>query len=209
MSKFKVGDEVAIAAVVKITGIQNCATGAVTYQTDRGFCIHEVLMDEIALSAKPTERLMGREEPKPTTQPAPKFKVGDRVKTEYDVGTIVEIQHDDMPFLVLHDTWNEGHNAKAFAPHLRLTGERSEWFEERDITLIPNESPVPEPKYYTGKVFCAGCETGSEWAYKDLIGRVFRVNNGKAEWLSFDSGYVSFEDVKNRNASGRWFEVKE
>lgn len=47
MSKFKIGDEVAIAAVVKITGIQIGKAGTVTYATDRGLCIPETFFIEI------------------------------------------------------------------------------------------------------------------------------------------------------------------
>lgn len=69
MAKFKVGDEVAIAALVKITAIQQLTSGKVTYATDRGFCIHEVLMDEIALTPKEPKA----EEPAPAP---PKFYTG-------------------------------------------------------------------------------------------------------------------------------------
>lgn len=165
------------------------------------------------------DRLMGREEPQliaigdthyGAQKPAPKFKVGDRVKTEYGVGTIVEIQHDDMPFLVLHDTWNEGHNAKFFAPHLRLTGERSEWFEERDITLIPNEFPAPEPKYYTGKVVMLDAE-GCPFCKTLYLGKIFEFKDG----ICTDEAFVgkrlfkSFDDFKGTMHSESWVEVKE
>ena len=83
------------------------------------------------------DRLMGREEPKPAPQPAYRFKVGDRVKTYCDVGTIVKIDSIGDP-LVLHDTWNHGHNGTGGmqANELKLTGNKASWFDKSNVTQI-------------------------------------------------------------------------
>ena len=69
MAKFKVGDEVAIAALVKITAIQPNNNDTVSYSTDRGISIHETLLDQIAIKPKEPKA----EEPAPEP---PKFYTG-------------------------------------------------------------------------------------------------------------------------------------
>ena len=136
------------------------------------------------------DRLMGREEPKPEPKPAHRFKVGDRVKTKIGTGiiTVVDDMDTERPYRVCYD------------------GGYEYWIFSKDAKPAPAPEP---PKYYTGKVFCAGCDAGCEWAYKDLIGKVLEIENGNAAWLLFNSHYTSFEDMCNRNKSGKWYEVKE
>ena len=200
MSKFKVGDEVAIAAVVKITGIQNCATGAVTYQTDRGFCIHEVLMDEIALSAKSTDRLIGREEPK--SQPAPEplyahyfkhsveaekrssMKIGDRVVHPiHGSGTVVGFERDNMGDWVWY--MEDGDNSRPYPG------------SEGVLKKI-----APEPKYYTGRVVCISGEYG--------IGKIYTVVNGRFtdKTMNIALPYKSVEHMNQTFLFGTVAEVK-
>jgi len=249
MSKFKVGDEVAIAAVVKITGIQNCATGAVTYQTDRGFCIHEVLMDEIALSAKPTDRLMGREEPsackyeklspsgrcmvgegvlglapsyqcigekckahrdykEPAPQPAPRFKVGDRVATTLGNGTVLMTAEmsGNGDYLVAIDNYKSGHSGRPWSERIGVDCARGDcmWFNEKTL------SPAPEPKYYTGKVVCTGYYYGYEWAFRDVVGRILIIENGKCINQNLMGQHIeSFAQLCSILNKATWMEVKD
>ena len=122
------------------------------------------------------DRLMGREEPKPAPQPAPKFKVGDRVVTKFGSGTIVEINHQcgitaytvehDKADLRLHDgSWN-GECGKHFALS------RCSFQTANDLY------PAPEPKYYTGKVVCIKNKT-FHFQVTLPIGRVFEIKNGE------------------------------
>ena len=53
-NRYKVGDEVAIAAIVKITAILPQNSGTVSYSTDRGISIHEELLEQIKI--KPREQ---------------------------------------------------------------------------------------------------------------------------------------------------------
>ena len=53
-NRYKVGDEVAIAAIVKITAIQPNRDGTVSYSFDRGFALHENTVEQMAL--KPYEK---------------------------------------------------------------------------------------------------------------------------------------------------------
>ncbi len=65
-----------------------------------------------------------------------KFKVGDKVKTQFGIGKIVEIDKSTIrPYLVYHDTWSCGHNAK---PHFleKYSGNHCWWFEEYELKLV-------------------------------------------------------------------------
>ena len=187
MSKHEIGDLVPISGIVKITGIQRTKSGKVTYATDYGIHIHETNMDALEMKerAKP-------EEPKPEPNPAHKFKVGDDVIVSgWGPGTVVG-HHLGSAYDYIIDVDNPK-KQRLFIAEDRL-------------------SPAPEPpKYYTGKVFCSGCEVGSEFAYAGLIGRVGLIQDGHATWRSCLSceNYTSFEDFCSKNASGHWHEVKE
>jgi hypothetical protein len=103
-------------------------------------------------------------------QPAPKFKVGDRVVHKF-IG-LVTIKE----FLLFK---NEYFYHASFDPDASLY-----WLAESEI------SPAPEPKYYTGRVVCTKCKSvcfgsmfpiGSVHAFKDgkivsgLVGAPRRV----------------------------------
>lgn len=71
-----------------------------------------------------------------------KFKVGDKVKTKFGLGKIVEIDKKDwdMPYLVFHYNYNNGHNAEDYYGD-KYFGNHCLWFEERDIELAkPKQS---------------------------------------------------------------------
>jgi len=65
-----------------------------------------------------------------------KYKIGDRVKTEYGTGTVVvEIQGRVAPYFVRHDTWNEGHNNNKY------TECKYYWFYEDELQPLNQITP--------------------------------------------------------------------
>lgn len=54
MEKLNVGDEVAIAGILKVSAIQPNKNGTVSYSFDRGFSLHENMVEQMAL--KPYEK---------------------------------------------------------------------------------------------------------------------------------------------------------
>ena len=67
-----------------------------------------------------------------------KFKVGDRVKTCFGIGKIVEIEKDCVPYLVYHDDWNGGHNGNG-ASKKEYSGNHCHWFCASDLELIKSQ----------------------------------------------------------------------
>ena len=53
-NRYKVGDEVAIAGILKVSAIQPNRDGTVSYSFDRGFALHENMVEQMAL--KPYEK---------------------------------------------------------------------------------------------------------------------------------------------------------
>ena len=73
------------------------------------------------------------------------FKVGDRVKTRYGVGTIVYFNENaELLVLVKHDDWNNGHNGNAVddTENLKLKGNHCLWFREKDLELIKSNQKI-------------------------------------------------------------------
>ncbi len=65
-----------------------------------------------------------------------KFKVGDRVKTKFGIGKIVEINKETLcPYLVYHDSWNQGHNGNGYSKK-EYSGNHCCWFEEYELKLV-------------------------------------------------------------------------
>lgn len=208
MSKFKVGDEVAIAAVVKITAIQPNNNGTVSYSTDRGISIHEKLLEQIEIPAKPTDRLMGREEPKA----APKFKVGDRVivagKHDGEISAISTLGNDDEPYLVYCPTIGTHSGSYGLGAICKQGHEgKCTWRSERDL------SPAPEPKYYTGKVFAVRTkERTIDKNELERVGRVYEIVDGVPIGETFwAKGYrfKTFLEFCWHYSATEWAEVKE
>ena len=54
MERLSVGDEVAIAGILKVSAIQPNRNGTVSYSFDRGFALHESMVEQMAL--KPYEK---------------------------------------------------------------------------------------------------------------------------------------------------------
>ena len=54
MERLKVGDEIAIAGILKVSAIQPNRDGTVSYSFDRGFALHENTVEQMAL--KPYEK---------------------------------------------------------------------------------------------------------------------------------------------------------
>lgn len=54
IKRYKVGDEVAIAGILKVSSIQPNKNGTVSYSFDRGFALHENIVEQMAL--KPYEK---------------------------------------------------------------------------------------------------------------------------------------------------------
>ena len=52
--RYKVGDEVAVAGILKVSAIQPNMDGTVSYSFDRGFALHENMVEQMAL--KPYEK---------------------------------------------------------------------------------------------------------------------------------------------------------
>lgn len=50
MDRLKVGDEVAIAGILKVSAIQPNRDGTVSYSFDRGFSLHENMVEQMALN---------------------------------------------------------------------------------------------------------------------------------------------------------------
>ena len=64
-NRYKVGDEVAIAGILKVSAIQPNRDGTVSYSFDRGFALHESMVEQMML--KPYEKPIVEEVvPKPT-----------------------------------------------------------------------------------------------------------------------------------------------
>ena len=195
MSKFKVGDEVAVAAIMKIAAIQPQSNGTVSYSTDRGITIPEHLMEQIALSPKEQKA----EEPKPAPQPAHRFKVGDRVVTPVGTGIVIRDDKSDVPYCI------------AYKDHPRF-GNFNAWSRECDT------SPAPEPpKFYTGKVFAVKTlKHENDHQIAGRVGRVFEFKNGVAQFDLEKYGmginvyrYASFADICASAFATEWAEVKE
>lgn len=139
------------------------------------------------------DRLMGREEPKP--QPAPMFKVGDRVVTSIGAGTVVEVDpeiKEGKPYHIRYDNgcilWKNSNEAK----------------------------PAPEPKYYSGKVFAVDCINQTDRAsVHNRCGHVFEIVDGKLVGDMSQFGmdgkkiFHSFEDVCQWFCATNWQEVKQ
>jgi hypothetical protein len=65
MDKYKVGDEVAIAGILKVSAIPPNRDGTVSYSFDRGFALHENMVEQMLL--RPHEKPIVEEVvPKPT-----------------------------------------------------------------------------------------------------------------------------------------------
>ena len=58
-NRYKVGDEVAISGILKVSAIQPNRDGTVSYSFDRGFALHENTVEQMAL--KPYEKLIVEE----------------------------------------------------------------------------------------------------------------------------------------------------
>jgi len=151
------------------------------------------------------DRLMGREEPKPAPQPAHRFKVGDRVVTEYDkrgTGTILKIREDKA--IVWHEGWNGGHSCGATDPDLKLAG-NSAWIYTLG-KLSPVTAPEP-PKFYTGKVVCIESEIPSR------VGIVASMKDGicsRDGWNRLSGiPYKSLDDFCSAWIDSKFVEVKE
>ena len=54
MERLKVGDEIAIAGILKVSAVQPNRNGTVSYSFDRGFALHENTIEQMAL--KPYEK---------------------------------------------------------------------------------------------------------------------------------------------------------
>lgn len=65
-----------------------------------------------------------------------KLNVGDVVKTRYGKGEVRAI--NDKEVLVSHYDWDEGHNASASNPELKLTGGHAWYFRLSEVELLPN-----------------------------------------------------------------------
>ena len=63
-----------------------------------------------------------------------KFKVGDKVKTRFGIGKIVETKNWGIPYLVYHDVWNEGHDGNGDSEQF-YEGNHCWWFDENDLEL--------------------------------------------------------------------------
>lgn len=73
-----------------------------------------------------------------------KFKVGDKVVTQYGEGKIVEYDRNANNFLVYHDDWSRGHNG-----YEKYKGNHCWWFEESMLSLKENSNcSLPEIKRY-------------------------------------------------------------
>ncbi len=69
-----------------------------------------------------------------------KFKVGDRVKTEFGIGKIVEITEElGLQYLVYHDDWNNGHNGNGLNKKKHF-GDHCYWFLTSELELV--EPPI-------------------------------------------------------------------
>ena len=185
MAKYNVGDEVAIAAIMKISAIQPQRDGSVSYSTDRVITIHEALVEQIALAPKS----QAVEEPKPEPKPAHRFKVGDRVANanpELGFGTINEIGR-----------------TLGIETYFIKADDGQHWICTSDAI-----SPAPEPpKFYTGKVrlskSCGCYECGA------ILGRTFSIDNGfGAEHTMWGEPFTSFADFVSKRHNKEWIEVK-
>lgn len=140
MSKFKVGDEVAVAAIMKISSIQPQSNGTVSYCTDRGITIPEHLMEQIALEPKEQKA----KEPKPEPKPAHRFKVGDRVVMDgvygAEISAVSKLNGDSEPYLVYcpRTGFHSGDVGEAVCKPEHAN--KCNWASEDRL------SPAPEPK---------------------------------------------------------------
>lgn len=64
MERLKVGDEIAIAGILKVSAVQPNRNGTVSYSFDRGFSLHENMVEQMAL--KPYEKPVQKEVVKKT-----------------------------------------------------------------------------------------------------------------------------------------------
>ena len=67
-----------------------------------------------------------------TATPSAKFKVGDRVKTQFGVGTIVDADNSLVPYLVRHDEWTGG----------RGRGDGEWWFANKNGEDFTQATPT-------------------------------------------------------------------
>ena len=66
-----------------------------------------------------------------------KFKVGDRVKTEFGIGKIVEINKElTCQYLVYHDSWDKGHNGHNRHNGKKYSGNHCFWVDKSWIELV-------------------------------------------------------------------------
>ena len=185
MAKYNVGDEVAIAAIMKISAIQPQRDGSVSYSTDRVITIHEALVEQIALAPKS----QAVEEPKPEPKPAHRFKVGDRVANanpELGFGTINEIGR-----------------TLGIETYFIKADDGQHWICTSDAI-----SPAPEPpKFYTGKVVCIESNNPSR------VGIVASMKDGicsRGGWNRLSgTPYKSFDDFCSAWIDSKFAEAKE
>jgi len=78
------------------------------------------------------------------------------------------------------------------------------WRREKDL------SPAPEPKYYAGKVVCTGYYYGYEWAFRDIVGRILIIENGKCINQDLTGQRIeSFAPLCSILNKATWMEVKD
>lgn len=204
MSKFKVGDEMWIHTKICITAIQEGKSGQIIYSTDKEIHIREAILEQIrSASVAPV-----------APQPAPKFKVGDRVATKLGNGTLLMTAEmsGNGDCLVSIDNYKSGHSGLPWSAKIGIDRERSDcyWFGECDL------SPAPEPKYYSGKVFAVSSNIRP--SISDVRnGHVFEIKDGLLVgetrkyqlWNLVGNPIMSFKDFCNKWYSTNWQEVKE
>lgn len=147
-------------------------------------------------------------------QPAPMFKVGDRVQTEHGTGIVVDfVGTGSLPYTVQFERdMSRFHSGKRCYGAKKWDDYTCYFYAESSL------SPAPEPKYYSGKVFAVRTlDVGSE--YPERIarnGRVFEIRNGTfvenvAQYKMEDCGfpYKSFADFCDRVCLTEWAEVRE
>lgn len=186
MSKFKVGDEMWIHTKIRITAIQEGKSGHVVYSTDKDIPIREAILEQI--------RSEGVAPIAP--QPAPKFKVGDRVVCdEFGEGIVELVNYEFLP---------------QTAYIICLKNERRAIVDECDL------SPAPEPKYYSGKVLAVRTkEDDATPRMQNRVGHVFEIKDGciVGERWNFDLGNMrplnSFSEFCKYCSATEWAEVKE
>jgi len=133
----------------------------------------------------------------PAPQPAPRFKVGDRVvhKSVPEVGTVERVQeHSFMGVNWIYVKY--GIDIRVCHPD--------------------NLSPAPEPKYYSGKVFAVRTKDDDATPrMQNRVGHVFEIKDGRFvgnvdEFLvEMDDPIWSFDHFCKFRSATEWQEVKE